>query len=57
MNTALLTILEHGDYVVEMDSLYSTSHNFLNKELQRMGIETTFVDTTHVNQIAQPPTA
>ena len=51
VSTALLTILENGDHVVAMDSLYSASHNFLDKELQRMGIETTFVDATHVNQI------
>jgi len=51
VSTALLTILEHGDHVVAMDSLYSASHNFLDKELQRLGIETTFVDATHVNHI------
>ena len=51
ISTALLTLLERGDHVVAMDSLYSASHNLLNEDLPRMGIETTFVDGTKVNEI------
>ena len=53
ISTALLTLLEHGDHVVAMDSLYSASHNLLNEDLPRMGIETTFVDGTDANEIEQ----
>ena len=53
ISTALLTLLEHGDHVVVMDSLYSASHNLLNEDLPRMGIETTFVDGTDANEIEQ----
>ena len=51
ISTALLTLLERGDHVVAMDSLYSAAHNLLNEDLPRMGIETTFVDGTNVNEI------
>ena len=53
ISTALLTILEHGNHVVAMDSLYSATHNLLNEDFPRMGIETTFVDGTDANEIEQ----
>ena len=48
---SLLTLLEGGDGVVAMDSLYSASHNLLNDALRSMGIETTFVNAIDVNEI------
>ena len=51
VSTALLTLLGSGDHVVAMDSLYSASYNLLNDDLRRMGVETTFVDATDVNEI------
>ena len=51
VSTTLLTLLEQGDHVVAMDSLYSASHNLLNEDLLCMGIETTFVDATDTNEI------
>ena len=53
ISTALLTLLERGDHVVAMDSLYSATHNLLNDDLARMGITTTFVDGTDANGIEQ----
>ena len=48
---SLLTLLEGGDGVVAMDSLYSASHNLLNDALRSMGIETTFVNAIDVHEI------
>ena len=53
ISTTLLTLLEQGNHVVAMDSLYSASHNLFNEDLPRMGIETTFVDGTDANEIEQ----
>lgn len=53
ISTALLTLLECGDHIVAMDSLYSASHNLLNEDLSRMGIETTFIDGTDTNEFEQ----
>ena len=53
VSISLLTLLEAGDGVVAMDSLYSATHNLLNDALRGMGIETTFVNGTDVNGIEQ----
>ena len=53
ISTTLLSLLEQGDHVVAMDSLYSASHNLFNEDLPRMGIETTFVDGTDASEIEQ----
>lgn len=53
ISTTLLALLEQGDHVVAMDSLYSASHNLFNEDLPRMGIETTFVDGTDTSEIEQ----
>ncbi len=51
VSISLLTLLEGGDGVVAMDSLYSASHNLLNDALRSVGIETTFVNAIDVNEI------
>ncbi len=51
VSSALLTLLQHGDHIIAMDSLYSASYNLLNEDLRRMGIETTFVDTEDLSKI------
>ena len=51
ISIALLTALADGGHVVAMETLYSATYNLLNKELVRMGIETTFVDATDPNKI------
>ena len=52
ISTALLTALVDGGHVVAMDNLYSATYNLLNDELCRMGVETTFVDATDINKVA-----
>ena len=52
ISTALLTTLFDGGHVVAMDNLYSATYNLLNSELCRMGVETTFVDATDTNKVA-----
>lgn len=51
VSTALLTALPDGGHVVAMETLYSATHHLLNEELRSLGIETTFVDATDVNEI------
>lgn len=51
VSTALLTALPKGGHVVAMETLYSATHHLLNEELRSLGIETTFVDATDVNEI------
>ena len=51
VSTALLTALADGGHVVAMANLYSATFQFLNEDLRRFGIETTFVDTTDLSQI------
>ena len=52
VSTALLTALADGGHVVAMANLYSATFQVLNEDLRRFGIETTFVDTTDLSQIA-----
>ncbi len=51
VSTALLTALAEGGHVIAMETLYSATHHLLNEDLVSLGIETTFVDATDVNQI------
>lgn len=46
--TALLTILKSGDHIVASSSLYGGTFNLLNVTLPRLGITTTFVDSSVV---------
>lgn len=53
ISTALLTALIDGGHVVAMDNLYSATYNLLSDELNRMGVETTFIDATDTNHVAK----
>ncbi len=44
--TGLLTLLKTGDHIVASSSLYGGTYNLLNVTLPRLGITTTFVDTS-----------
>ncbi len=46
INTALLTLLKSGDHIVASSSLYGGTYNLLNVTLPRLGITTTFVDSS-----------
>jgi O-acetylhomoserine (thiol)-lyase len=41
---ALLTLVEAGDHIVSASTLYGGTHTLLAVNLQKLGIETTFVD-------------
>jgi cystathionine beta-lyase/cystathionine gamma-synthase len=43
---ALLGVLQAGDHVVAADALYGGTRAFLERELDRLGIDTTYVDFT-----------
>lgn len=43
---ALLAVLRAGDHVVAADALYGGTRTFLERELDRLGIEITYVDFT-----------
>jgi O-acetylhomoserine (thiol)-lyase len=42
--TAILTLCKAGDHVVSASTLYGGTHTLLGVNLQKLGIETTFVD-------------
>jgi O-acetylhomoserine (thiol)-lyase len=47
ISTGLLTLLKAGDHIVASSSLYGGTYNLLNVTLPRLGITTTFVDTSN----------
>ncbi|MEM8845683.1 MAG: O-acetylhomoserine aminocarboxypropyltransferase/cysteine synthase family protein [Bacteroidota bacterium] len=46
ISTGLMTLLKAGDHVVASNSLYGGTFNLLNVTLPRLGITTTFVDSS-----------
>ncbi len=46
ISTALLTLLRTGDHIVASSSLYGGTYNLLGVTLPRLGITTTFVDSS-----------
>lgn len=50
ITTTLMALLKSGDHVVAQRDLYGGANKFLKQWLPRMGIETTFVDTTQYEQ-------
>jgi O-acetylhomoserine (thiol)-lyase len=42
--TALLTLAKSGDHIVSASTLYGGTHTLLGVNLQKLGVETTFVD-------------
>lgn len=52
ITTALLTILKTGDHIIASNSLYGGTFNLFNSTLPRLGITTTFVDPSDVNNFA-----
>ncbi|MEO1471802.1 MAG: PLP-dependent transferase [Pseudomonadota bacterium] len=49
----LLGVLRAGDHVVASDQLYGRTARLMTRELPRMGIETTLVDTTDADMVWQ----
>jgi len=53
ITTTLMALLKSGDHVVAQRDIYGGVNKFLSQWLPRMGIETTFVDTTEYEQHAR----
>jgi cystathionine gamma-lyase / homocysteine desulfhydrase len=49
--TAVMMLLDSGDHVILTDDVYGGTYRVMSKVLNRLGIESTFVDTTDVEQI------
>jgi cystathionine beta-lyase/cystathionine gamma-synthase len=53
ITTTILALLEAGDHIVAQRDVYGGTNKFLSQWLPKMGIETTFVDTSEYGQHAQ----
>jgi cystathionine beta-lyase/cystathionine gamma-synthase len=52
ITTSLLALLKSGDHVVAQRDIYGGATKFLSQWLPKLGVETTFVDTTEYDQHA-----
>ena len=50
ITTTLMALLKSGDHIVAQRDIYGGVNKFLSQWLPKMGIETTFVDTTEYEQ-------
>ena len=53
ITTTLMALLKSGDHIVAQRDIYGGVNKFLSQWLPKMGIETTFVDTTDYEQHAR----
>jgi cystathionine beta-lyase/cystathionine gamma-synthase len=53
ITTTLLSLLKTGDHIVAQRDIYGGATKFLSQWLPKLGIETTFVDTTDYDQHAR----
>jgi cystathionine beta-lyase/cystathionine gamma-synthase len=53
ITTTIMALLKSGDHVVAQRDVYGGTHKFLSQWLPKLGIETTFVDTTDYEQHAR----
>ena len=53
ITTTIMALLKSGDHIVAQRDVYGGTTKFLSQWLPRLGIETTFVDTTDYEQHAQ----
>src|ERR1700688_4029754 len=53
ITTTIMALLQAGDHIVAQRDIYGGVTKFLSQWLPRMGIETTFVDTTDYEQYAR----
>jgi methionine-gamma-lyase len=52
IHAALLALVSAGDHIVATRAIYGSSYTLLGRLFARLGIETTFVDPTDVNSVA-----
>jgi cystathionine beta-lyase/cystathionine gamma-synthase len=53
ITTTIMALLKGGDHIVAQRDIYGGANKFLSQWLPKMGIETTFVDTTDYEQHAR----
>lgn len=53
ITTTIMALLKQGDHIVAQRDIYGGANKFLSQWLPKMGIETTFVDTTQYQQHEQ----
>ena len=53
ITTSVLALLKSGDHIVAQRDIYGGANKFLGQWLPKLGIETTFVDTTEYDQHAR----
>jgi cystathionine beta-lyase/cystathionine gamma-synthase len=53
ITTTIMALLRSGDHVVAQRDIYGGANKFLSQWLPKLGIETTFVDTTEYDQYAR----
>jgi len=53
ITTTIMALLKSGDHIVAQRDIYGGANKFLSQWLPKMGIETTFVDTTEYDQHAR----
>jgi cystathionine beta-lyase/cystathionine gamma-synthase len=53
ITTSVLALLKAGDHIVAQRDIYGGSIKFFNYWLPKLGVETTFVDTTEYDQYAR----
>jgi cystathionine beta-lyase/cystathionine gamma-synthase len=53
ITTTIMALLKGGDHIVAQRDIYGGANKFLSQWLPKMGIETTFVDTTEYEQHAR----
>lgn len=53
ITTTIMALLKGGDHIVAQRDIYGGANRFLSQWLPKMGIETTFVDTTEYEQHAR----
>ncbi len=57
--SSALSILEQGDHIVATEDIYGGSYRILSKFFNKFGIQTTFIDMTHtenIEKVIQPNT-
>jgi cystathionine beta-lyase/cystathionine gamma-synthase len=47
ISTSLLAVLSQGDHLLAQNCLYGGTHDFVTKDLPRLGVEHTFIDLDH----------
>ena len=53
ITTTIMALLKAGDHLVAQRDVYGGTHKFLSQWLPKLGVETTFVDTTDYEQHAR----